>query len=228
MNTTNHRSLSDRLDLLERENRQLKRCFYGALVIASMFMMLGADTSETGEASFDSITAKRVAIKDRDGTDRLVLELDRGEPSLTMRNHEGMRQVRLGINEEWNDSAYLSLCSRLENGTADKQALLIATPTQGEGAGGFGGKLVPGNAQLLLYDPAPKQKSAAKRHLMRLASGRLAALKPYVEIREIEDAAGRELSLNLITAEPTVNGQRFLLDTTTNPATISGLQVGGN
>ena len=216
--------LSERLDRLEGQNRWLKHGLCGILMLTAVVMIAGAVATDSGDATFGAIVAKRFVITDVDGTERLVLELDAGEPTLTMMNHDGQRQVYLGIDENWNDSAYLSICSRLENGAVEKQAVLVATPTRSKEETGFRQTLLPGNTQLLLYDLAPKQESAVGRHLLRLSSGQLDQLKPYIEIREVEDGESRQLDFDLLTAGPTEKGQRFLLDTTPASTIVSGVE----
>ena len=176
------------------------------------------------EAEFASIEAKRLAITDGDGTERLILEMEAGEPTLTMLNHQGNPQVYLGIDEDWDDSAYLSLSSRLENGAVEKQAVLVATPSRKKGAAGFGKVGRPGNAQLLLYDLEPQHETAGGRQLMRLSSGRLDVMKPYIEIREVDNRESRQLDFELLSAGPSDEGQRFLLDTTSDTVTVSGVE----
>ena len=218
------RNLTERLDRLERQNRNLKRGLGGIVLTAAALLLVGAATAPNGDVAFSTIHAQKLAIVDRDGNDRLVLELDAGEPTLTMKNHDGLQQVYLGINENWNDGAYLSVCSRQENGVIDKQAVLVATASR-PASSGIPRKLLPGNSQLLLYDVAPKQENAAARHLVRLSSGRLDELKPYLEIREIEQSRDTQLSLDVLTAEPTAVGQRFLLNTTPATTSVSAVEA---
>ena len=95
-------------------------------------------------------------ISDIDGCDRLVLKLNAGEPALTMFNHLGQRQIYLGINELWNDTAYLSISSRIENGDVYKQAALAVTT---------GHLDAPGSSQVPLYGAAAGQTNVALRIL---------------------------------------------------------------
>ncbi len=209
---TGPNNLRERLDCLERQNRNLRRGLYVfAIVSATLFLMGAADR---GDETLGNIEAKRLAITGDDGKERLVLQLEDGEPALTMLNHNGVEQVYLGINESWHDSAYLSVCSRLKNGAVDKQAVLVAAHHDTK----------PGNAQLVLFDRAPKQPSAADRHLMRLSSGRRDQRKPYIEIRELGTTQESELNFDILMAEPTASGQRFLLDTTPDVTVVSGVE----
>lgn len=220
---TAFKDLTERLDRLERQNRNLKRGLCGLSLAAVLILVGGAglgEPTESGDVTFRTIHAQKIAITDRDGKERLVLELDAGEPSLTMLNHEGMQQVYLGINESWNDSAYLSVCSRRKNGAVDKQAVLVATESQGASAG----KQKPGNSQLLLCDFAPKQETAAGLHMVRLSSGRLDELKPYFEIREFKEARENQVDFDLLMAEPANTGQRLFLNTTPDTTTVSGVE----
>lgn len=217
------KALTERLDRLERQNRKLRLGLLGTAVTAALCLLVGAVSTEIGDGTFKTVEAQKLAIVDGDGKERLVLELDAGEPALTMLNHAGMQQVYLGISENWNDSAYLSVCSRRENGSVDKQAVLVATKSQ-TGASAFDQKPLPGNAQLVLYDLAPQHKLAAGRHLVRISSGRLDEQKPYLEIREFKDTGDNQLNFDVLTAAPESAGQRFLLDTTSETTTISGVE----
>lgn len=217
--------LMEKMDRLERQNRNLKCWLVGITVVGALFGITGAAPPASEEASFGTISAKKVSITDTDGTERMILELEAGEPTLTMLNHDGERQIYLGIDERWNDAAYLSVCGRSANGDIEKQAVLVATPTRMTNTGGFQQQTLPGNAQLLLYDLKPKQASAAGRHLMRLSSGHLDQLKPYIEIRDVEDSGSRQLDLNLLTTGPDKQGQRFLLNTTPSTTTVSATET---
>jgi len=203
--------ISDRLDRLEKENRNLKRGFVGFVLVAAVTFIAGAVPSGSEEVEFGTIQAKRLTLTDSDGAERLILELQAGEPTLTMLNHDGDPQVYLGIDEAWDDSAYLALSSRLENGAIEKQAVLVATPSRKKGAAGFGKEARAGNSQLLLFDLKPHGDDNA-RHLMRLSSGGLDTAKPYIEVRDVQDLDSRQLDFKLLTAGPSDAGERVVLD----------------
>jgi len=219
--------LTQRLNQLERQNERLRYMLCGFLLCSVAVLLLGAavvsDNAIEGEdVTFGTIRAQRVAVMDGDGRERLILELDAGEPTLTMRNHAGMEQVYLGINENWNDTAMLSVSSRLDNGSVDKQAVLATTKSRAA-APGFRRDARPGNSQLLLYDLAPQQKNAARRHVLRLSTGLYDAQKPYMEIYEYQEGSENHLSFDVLMAKPEAAGQRFLLDTTGEETTLSGV-----
>ena len=219
MNDSTINDLTNRLDDLERRNRTLKRSFSGLGLSVVAVLIVGAalpsQTKDPQDGLFETIRARKVVIGDSNGRDRLVLELSTGEPTLKMFNHEGQRQVFLGIDELWHDTAYLSVSSRLHNGDVDKQAVLAATTSHPDS---------PGNSQLVLYDPQPMQKNAAHRHLVRVSSG-LADKKPYLEIHESSERGAGQVDLDLLEAKPAANEQGVLLDTNSSPATLSGVQV---
>ena len=221
-NQKEQKDLTERLDRLERQNRNLKRGLCGAFVVAVLFSIGGAVPLES-DAAFRTMKAQRLSIVDSNGKDRLILALDDGEPTMSMLNHDGLQQVYLGINENWNDSAYLSVSTWFDDGTVDKQAVLVATRSRQ--SAGVREKILPGNSQLLLCDLARKQPTDANRHLVRLSSGRLDELEPYFEIRELSEIRDDELNFELLMAAPTDAGRRFMLDTTPEKTTISGVEV---
>lgn len=206
-----------RLRDVEVQNRSLRWSLSGLSMIAVVLLTLGAASPEQNDrkanASFGTLHTSKVVISDDSGRERMVLELANGEPSISMFNHEGQRQVYLGIDEEWEDTAYLSVSSRLSNGDVDKQAVLAATTTHPQ---------LPGNSQLILYDAKPGQKTVVRRHLVRLSSGYKDRL-PYLEIRQTADRGEGEVNLDLLEAEPVDNG--VLLNTNSDPAMLSGVSV---
>lgn len=149
------RDLENRMETLEHQNRFFKRAMFALSVSAVAVLMVGAAApgvaEKRGDGAFDTLHARKVIISDSDGRERLVLGLDSNEPTLKMFNHKRQRQIFLGIDEQWDDTAYLSVSSRLEGGDVDKQAVLAATPS-------FSG--LPGNSQLILYDARPPQNNA--------------------------------------------------------------------
>ena len=208
--------LTKRLSRLETQNRMLRKAVCGVILSAVAVFFVGAGQVDKRQAdSFDTLRARRVVIGDSNGRDRLILELESGEPTLKMFNHHGHRQIFLGINEQWDDTAYLSVSSRLENGDVDKQAVLAVTSSRPKS---------PGNSQLVLYDAKPGQKDAARRHLVRLSSG-LTNQKPYLEMRESPEKGASEVNPELLRAEPTTSGRRVLLDTNSEPPTLSGVRL---
>ena len=122
--------LTQRLNQLERQNARLRRVLFGFLLCAAAVLLLGAALSgdEGQDVTFGTIHAQRVAIMDGDGHERLILELAAGEPALTMRNHDEMEQIYLGINENWNDTAMLTLSSRLDGGAGPLRGPDPGTP----------------------------------------------------------------------------------------------------
>lgn len=215
------RDLTKRLNQLEQKQKFLKRSLFGLSVIALALMSVGATLSNQTEnqkdIACDTLHARKVVIRDQEGRERLILELESGEPTLKMLNHEGQRQIYLGIDEFWDDAAYLAISSRLENGDVDKQAVIAATTSRPNS---------PSTTQLILYDGQPKQKNAAKRHVVRLSSGR-ADQKPYLEIQELSEKGDDGVSMKLLEANPTAGDRRVMLDTNSSPATLSGVQVPG-
>ncbi|NQV27328.1 MAG: hypothetical protein HQ518_23520 [Rhodopirellula sp.] len=213
------RDLENRLETLERQNQFFKRIVVGLSVGAVAVLMVGAaapDLAEKrGDGVFDTLRVKKVVISDSNGQERLVLGLDSNEPALEMFNHKHQRQVFLGIDELWDDTAYLSVSSRLEDGDVDKQAVLATTPS-------FSG--LPGSSQLILFDARTPQENSGQSHLIRLSSGQ-ADQKPYLEIHESSMKEQTEVNLKVLRARPTATGQRVLLDTNTDPATLSGARV---
>ena len=217
MNILTLDELANRMRDLEEQNRTLRRSLAGLLMSVIVLLILGAalpgQNEKTADGTFDTIHTNKVVIADSNGQDRIVLELASGEPAISMFNHEGQRQVFLGIDENWQDTAYLSVSSRLHNGDVDKQAVLAATTTHPQ---------VPGNSQLVLYDARPTQKDAGRRHLVRLSSGHRDRL-PYLEIHQTEEGGERHVNLELLQANPVDTG--ILLNTNSDPATLSGVKV---
>ncbi len=220
MNDMTITDLKNRLNQLERSNRNIKRSLVGVGLSAIVLLSLGAAQAEQSnpqkDVSCDTMRARRVVISDQDGHERLVLELDSGEPTLKMLNHEGHRQVFLGIDESWEDTAYLSISSRLQNGDVDKQAMIAATTSRPNSLS---------STQLILFDGKPVQKNAANRHVIKLSSG-IGDQKPYLEIVEASEKERDGVNLKLLEAKPAETG-RVLLDTNPSPAVLSGVHVLG-
>lgn len=214
-----NRNLEIRLRELERQNRGFKKVAFGFILSAVALLVVGAASpdreQELKDMSFGTLHVRKVVISDDDGRERMVLQLESNEPSLKMFNHRGQRQVFLGIDELWDDAAYLSVSSRLDGGDVDKQAVLAATPSHME---------LPGNSQLILFDAKPPQENAALRHLVRLSSG-LSDQKPYLEITESLTKDQSQVNLDVLHARPAVEGRRVLLETSAAPATLSGVKV---
>jgi hypothetical protein len=208
--------LTNRLDQLERSNTNLKRGLVGLVVAVAIGLSLGAALSNQADnqkdISCDSLRAKKIVISDPDGHERLVMELESGEPTLKMYDHEGHRQIFLGIDELWDDTAYLSVSSRLANGDVDKQAVIAAARN---------------TTQLVLFDGHPQQKNAAAQHVVRLSSG-LAEQKPFLEIQELSEKGADGIKLKLLEAKPAESGRRVLLETSRTPAELSGVRVSAN
>lgn len=72
-------------------------------------MSIGATLSNQADnqkdLTCDTIHAKKFVISDQDGHECLILELESGEPTLKMFDHEGRRRIFLGIDELWDDTA---------------------------------------------------------------------------------------------------------------------------
>ena len=215
------RDLTNRLNDLERSNRNMKRGLFALLMGAIFSLAIGAALPDQAQNQKDlscgTMHASKVVIGDEDGRDRLILELESGEPTLKMFNHEGRRQIFLGIDEYWDDTAYLSVSSRLKNGNVDKQAVIAATTSRPD---------LPSSTQLILYDGNPKQKNAAHRHIVRLSSG-LAEQKPYLEIDELSEKGDDGVNMKLLEAKPAAIERRVMLDTNPKPALLSGVEVSG-
>ena len=219
MNDTAMNQLTIRLENLERQNRNLNRTLSGLVFGVVALMMVGAAFSGPNEdpkdGTFGTIHAARIVVNDYDGRDRMILELNSGEPALRMFDHDGRQQVFLGIDELWQDTAYLSVSARLPNGDIDKQAVLAAATSAVNS---------PGNCQLVLFDATPEAKDPAGRRYVRLSSG-VSDRKAFMEIAETSDKAQREVNLGLLKSKPATNGRRVLLDTNSDPATLSGLTI---
>lgn len=213
--------LTNRLNQLERNNRNIKRSLIGVALIAVILLSVGATQSDQAgnqkDVSCDILRARKVVIRDQDGHERLVLELESGEPTLKMFNHEGGRQIFLGIDEFWEDTAYLSVSSRLQNGDVDKQAVIAATTSRRDSSS---------SSQLILFDGKPIQNNAANRHVVRLSSG-LGDQKPYLEINETSEKGRDGVTFKLLEAKPAAGERQVLLDTNPNPASLSGVNVRG-
>ncbi len=213
--------LRDRLNNLERNNRNIKRSLIGVGLSGLVLLSFGAagmpQAENQKDMTCDTLHARRVVISDQNGSERLVLELESGEPALKMFNHEGQRQIFLGIDEFWEDSAYLSVSSRLENGDVDKQAVIAATTSRPNS---------PSSTQMVLYDGKPVQNNAAKRQVVRLSSGR-GDQRPYLEISETSEKQQDGVNLGILEAKPAKGDSQVLLDTNTSPAVLSGVQVIG-
>jgi len=211
--------ITNRLNHLERQNRKLRRSLVGLGMGVAALMTVGAVFSARSEdpkdSTFATIHTSKLVMSDRDGRERIVMKLDLGEPTLEMFNHDGKRQIFLGIDELWDDTAYLSVSSRLPNGDVDKQAVLAATTSSTNS---------PGNSQLVLFDATPNKDDVAIRNHVRLSSG-LPDQKPFLEIREASDKAQAEVNLNLLMSELATSGRQTLLDTNPNPASLSGVNV---
>lgn len=208
--------LSDRVQDLERQNRVQRRLVFGLAAGTIMLLTLGAGRPAQNDETagkFDTVTAKRVVITDSNGSERLTLELASGEPAISMFNHKQQRQIFLGIDEDWQDTALLSVSSRQSNGEVDKQAVLAATT---------GHPQSPGNSQLILYDAKPMERYSPRRELLRLSSGR-GAQKPYVEVYESTTGGEREVNLTLLQAAPGDHG--VLLNTDAKQATLTGVTL---
>lgn len=212
-------NVETRLRYLEKQNRYLKRAAAVLALGVVAVLIAGAaspePTKEPEDMSFGTLHARKVVISDQDGRERMILQLESNEPTLKMFNHRGQRQVFLGIDELWDDVAYLSVSSRLDGGDVDKQAVLAATPSRME---------LPGNSQLILFDAKPPQENAALRHLVRLSSG-LADQKPYLEIAESSTRGRGQVNLDVLQASPATDGRRVLLETNAAEATLSGVDV---
>lgn len=215
--TTN--DIANRLNQLERQNRNLRRSLIGLGLSVAVLMTAGAAFSARSEdlkdSTFATIHASKLIMRDSDGRERIVMKLDHGEPTLEMFNHQGKRQVFLGIDELWDDTAYLSVSSRLPNGDVDKQAVLAATTSSLNSSG---------NSQLVLFDAKPNKDDIAIRNHVRLSSG-LPDQKPFLEIREASNKAQAEVNLHLLMSELSTSGRQTLLDTNADPATLSGVKI---
>ncbi len=210
--------ITSRLNRLERQNRSLRRSLIGLGLSVAALMTAGAAFSareDPKDSTFDTIHVGKLVMSDSDGRERIVMKLDLGEPTLEMFNHDGKRQVFLGIDELWDDTAYLSVSSRVSNGDIDKQAVLAATTSSPNS---------PGNSQLVLFDAKPNKHDVATRNYVTLSSG-LPDQKPFLEIREASNKAQSEVNLELLMSELATSGRQTLLDTNANPASLSGVKV---
>ncbi len=212
--------LIDRINKLENQNRRIRTFLAGLVITALGLATIGAavpESSKPDDIRVEQIQARSLIISDNEGRDRLILQVERGEPALKMLNHKGQQQVFLGIHEGWEDAAYLSVSSRLESGEIDKQAVLAATTSHPDFAG---------STQLMLYDAMPRQKNAGRRHFVRLSTGQQEQ-KPFFMIHETMEKGAGEITLDDLHAKIVKDGQRILLNTTSNPATLSGVRVTG-
>ena len=154
--------LSSRLTRLERTNRNRRRGLFalgiGVIVLFSVGAALPDQGDDRKDVSFGTVHASKIVISDEDGHDRLILALESGEPTLKMFDHAGRRQIFLGIDEFWEDTAYLSVSSRLGNGNIDKQAVIAATTSRPN---------TSSSSQLVLYDGHPKPDGAVRRQAPR-------------------------------------------------------------
>ncbi len=191
--------LTSRLNRLERTNRNMRRGLFalgiGGIVLFSVGAALPDQGDDRKDVSFGTLHASKIVISDEDGHDRLVLALESGEPNLKMFDHDGRRQIFLGIDEFWEDAAYLSVSSRLGNGNIDKQAVIAATTSRPDS---------PSSSQLVLYDGHPKQDGAVRRLVARISSG-LAEQKPYLEVIESSEKSGDGVSMRVLDAKPAAN-----------------------
>jgi hypothetical protein len=214
--------LTNRLNRLERTNQNLRRSLLALAVGGSLVLFAGAmqpdKEADEKTVSFGTVQARKLVIRDDDGLDRLILALDSGEPAVTMFDHEGRRQIFLGIDEHWEDTAYLSVSSRLGNGNIDKQAVIAATTSQPDS---------PGSSQLVLYDGRPKPESTVRRQVVKLSTG-LANQKPFLEISESSDKDEGGVNIELLNAKPNSDGRRVLLDTNASPAVLFGVELSRN
>lgn len=211
--------ITNQLNHLERQNRNLRRSLIGLGLSVAAVMTVGAAFSARSEdpkdASFATIHVGKLVMSDSDGRERIVMRLELGEPTLEMFNHDGKRQVFLGIDELWDDTAYLSVSSRLPNSDIDKQAVLAATRSTPNS---------PGNSQLVLFDAKPNKDDITIRNHVRLSSG-LLNQRPFLEISEVSDKAQAEVNLDLLKSELATSGRQTLLDTNHNPASLSGVKL---
>jgi hypothetical protein len=222
MNVDTIHSLTNRLNRLERTNQSLRRSLLALAVGGSLVLFVGAmqldKEADEKTISFGTVQARKLVIRDDDGLDRLILAIDSGEPALTMFDHEGRRQIFLGIDEHWEDTALLSVSSRLVNGNIDKQAVIAATTSRSDSLG---------SSQLVLYDGRQKPESPVRRQVVKLSTG-IANQKPFLEITESSDKDNDGVNIELLNAKPNSDGRRVLLDTNASPAVLHGVEVSRN
>jgi hypothetical protein len=88
--TTDLHAITQRLDRLERQNRWLKRL--GAIVLVA----LGAVIAMGQAPAKRTVVADEFVLKDSTGMKRAVLELERGQPMLTLFDANGKDRTLLG------------------------------------------------------------------------------------------------------------------------------------
>src|SRR2546421_156396 len=89
--------LAERIDVLERENRRLKRMGATALVLISVLVAAGAQPSE-GPARNGTVEAEQFIVRDRTGKERARLALgDDGSPRLFFRDGEGRVRLQMSV-----------------------------------------------------------------------------------------------------------------------------------
>ena len=213
--------LTNRLNQLERSNQKFKRSLIGLGLVSVSLLSAGAAQLNQADPpknmTCDTMHARKLVISDAGGHERLVLALDAGEPTLKMYNHEGRRQIFLGIDEFWEDTAYLSIASRLENGEVDKQAVLAATSRRPNSSS---------TTQLILYDGNAAKENAGARQVVRLSTG-LGEQKPFLEINGSIDKQSEGVNLSVLESKPTLGDRQVLLDTNSSPASLSGVRFLG-
>lgn len=127
-------AIEDRLAVIERQNRTMKRILLSVVLVASVGIAMGA-----AHHAGCSYTAREFILVDECNTPRAKLHLIDGQPELTFyRKGNDQPQVRLGITACHNDSGELvigdSSGTSLVFGYAQSNSALLQVLSDGKSA----------------------------------------------------------------------------------------------